>query len=124
MARKTGLRTILYLYLAVFLTRIGFGSVTIIFPIYLHAASFQVGLILALYPIAEATSAMRVGRLADRFSRKRLHVFGMFFITILTAAIGFTTDVYKLSIRHGLIGLSAATPAVASVKLLGGATQH
>jgi MFS family permease len=124
MARKTGVRTILYLYLAVFLTRIGFGSVTIIFPIYLHAASFQVGLILALYPIAEATSAMPVGRLADRFSRKKLHVFGMFFITILTAAIGFTTDLYKVSIIHGLMGFSAATAAVTSLTILGDATKQ
>ncbi|HZD12588.1 MAG TPA: MFS transporter, partial [Candidatus Binatus sp.] len=124
MARKTGLRTILYLYLAVFLTRIGFGSVTIIFPIYLHAASFQVGLILALYPISEAISAMPVGRLADRFSRKKLHVFGMFFITVLTAAIGFTTDLYKVSIIHGLMGVSAATAAVTSLTILGDATKQ
>ena len=124
MAKKTGLRTILYLYLAVFLTRIGFGSVTIIFPIYLQAASFQVGLILALYPIAEATSAMPVGRLADRFSRKKLHVSGMFLITILTAMIGFTTDLYKVSIIHALMGFSAATAAVTSLTILGDATKQ
>src|SRR5437667_11118551 len=70
MAKKIGARMILYLYLAVFLTRIGFGSVTILFPLYLPAGAFQVGLILALYPIAEAVSAMPVGRLADRISRK------------------------------------------------------
>jgi MFS family permease len=124
MAKKTGLRTILYLYLAVFLTRIGFGSVTILFPIYLQAASFQVGLILALYPIAEATSAMPVGRLADRFSRKKLHVTGMFLITILTAAIGFTTDLYKVSIIHALMGFSAAIAAVTSLTILGDATKQ
>src|SRR5712692_936577 len=124
MAKKTGLRTILYLYLAVFLTRIGFGSVTIIFPIYLQAASFQVGLILALYPIAEATSAMPVGRLAYRFSRKKLHVSGMFLITILTAMIGFTTDLYKVSIIHALMGFSAATAAVTSLTILGDVTKQ
>jgi len=53
MAKKIGARMILYLYLAVFLTRIGFGSVTILFPLYLPTGAFQVGLILALYPIAE-----------------------------------------------------------------------
>ena len=124
MARKTGLRTILYLYVAVFLTRIGFGSVTIIFPIYLHAESFQVGLILALYPIMEAVSALPVGRMADRFSRKKLHVFGMFLITALTALIGFTTDLYKISIIHALMGFSAATAAVTSLTILGDATKQ
>src|SRR5713226_9865121 len=123
MAHKNG-RMILYLYLAVFLTRIGFGAVTIIFPLYLSATSFQVGLILALYPLAEAGSAIPVGRLADRFSRKKLHVTGMLLITGLTAAIGFTTDLRNVSILHALMGVSAATAAVTSLTLLGDATKR
>ncbi len=114
---------ILYLYLAVFLTRIGFGSVTIIFPLYLPAGSFQVGLILALYPIAEAFSAPPVGRLADRTSRKNLHVTGMLLITTLTAAIGFTQNLYNIAILHAFMGVSAATAAVTSLTLLGDATK-
>ncbi len=115
---------ILYLYLAVFLTRIGFGSVTIIFPLYLRAGAFQVGLILALYPIAEACSALPVGRLADRISRKRLHIAGMMIITVLTAAIGFTQNLLNVSILHALMGVSAATAAVTSLTLLGDATKQ
>lgn len=115
---------ILYLYLAVFLTRIGFGSVTIIFPLYLPAGSFQVGLILALYPIAEACSALPVGRLADRVSRKNLHVLGMTFITVLTAAIGFTRNLLNVSVLHAFMGVSAATAAVTSLTLLGDATKQ
>ncbi len=114
---------ILYLYLAVFLTRIGFGAVTIIFPLYLKADSFQVGLILALYPISEACSAIPIGHLADRFSRKNLHVIGMMLITILTAGIGFTTNLYNISLLHALMGLSAATATVTSLTLLGDATK-
>jgi MFS family permease len=124
MAKKIGTRMILYLYLAVFLTRIGFGSVTILFPLYLPAGAFQVGLILALYPIAEAVSAMPVGRLADRVSRKRLHLIGMTLITVLTAAIGFTTNLLNVSILHGLMGVSAAMAAVTSLTLLGDATKQ
>ena len=123
MTQKVGLRMILYLYLAVFLTRIGFGSVTIIFPLYLPAGSFQVGLILALYPMAEACSALPIGKLADRFSRKNLHVAGMLLITGLTAAIGFTRSLYNISILHALMGISAATAAVTSLTLLGDATK-
>ena len=115
---------ILYLYLAVFLTRIGFGSVTIIFPLYLGASSFFVGLILALYPLAEAGSALPVGRLADRVSRKNLHVTGMMLMTVLTAAIGFTRNLLNVSVLHAFMGISAATAAVTSLTLLGDATKQ
>jgi len=124
MAKKIGARMILYLYLAVFLTRIGFGSVTILFPLYLPAGAFQVGLILALYPIAEAVSAMPVGRLADRMSRKKLHLTGMALITVLTAAIGFTRNLLNVSVLHALMGVSAAMAAVTSLTLLGDATKQ
>ncbi|HKI76228.1 MAG TPA: MFS transporter, partial [Candidatus Bathyarchaeia archaeon] len=124
MAKKIGARMILYLYLAVFLTRIGFGSVTILFPLYLPAGVFQVGLILALYPIAEAVSAMPVGRLADRMSRKKLHLTGMTLITVLTAAIGFTRNLLNVSVLHALMGVSAAMAAVTSLTLLGDATKQ
>ena len=115
---------VLYLYLAVFLTRIGFGSITILFPLYLPAGAFQVGIILALYPIAEAISAMPVGRLADRVSRKKLHLTGMATITVLTAAIGFTRNLLDISILHALMGVSAAMAAVTSLTLLGDATKQ
>ena len=124
MAKKIGARMILYLYLAVFLTRIGFGSVTILFPLYLPTGAFQVGLILALYPIAEAVSAMPVGRLADRMSRKRLHLIGMTLIMVLTAAIGFTRNLLNVSVLHALMGVSAAMAAVTSLTLLGDATKQ
>src|SRR2546427_4732700 len=124
MPKKIGLRMILYLYLAVFLTRIGFGSITILFPLYLNAQPFQVGIILALYPIAEALSAMPVGRLADRVSRKKLHLAGMATITVLTAAIGFTQNLLNVSLLHALMGISAAMAAVTSLTLLGDATKQ
>src|SRR5579864_509211 len=124
MSKKIGLRMILYLYLAVFLTRIGFGSITILFPLYLPTGAFQVGLILAFYPIAEACSAMPIGRLADRVSRKRLHLAGMGTITVLTAAIGFNRNLLDVSILHALMGISAAMAAVTSLTLLGDATKQ
>lgn len=124
MPKKIGLRMILYLYLAVFLTRIGFGSITILFPLYLNAQPLQVGLILAMYPIAEACSAMPIGRLADRISRKKLHLAGMGTITVLTAAIGFTRNLLNVSLLHALMGISAAMAAVTSLTLLGDATKQ
>lgn len=123
MPRKVGLRMVLYLYVAVFLTRIGFGSITILFPLYLQAPSYVIGVILALYPLSEAGSALPIGRLADRFSRKRLHIMGMIMITILTATIGFTRNVLYVSGLHAIMGVSAAMAAVTSLTLLGDATK-
>jgi MFS family permease len=114
---------VLYLYVAVFLTRIGFGSITILFPLYLQAPPYIIGVILALYPMSEAGSALPIGRLADRFSRKRLHIIGMIMITMLTAAIGFTTNVLYVSVLHAIMGVSAAAAAVTSLTLLGDATK-
>src|SRR6266568_4050826 len=99
---------VLYLYVAVFLTRIGFGSITILFPLYL---------------MSEAGSALPIGRLADRFSRKKLHIIGMILITILTAAIGFTRSLLNVSVLHAMMGVSAAITAVTSLTLLGDATK-
>ncbi len=114
---------VLYLYVAVFLTRIGFGSITILFPLYLQAPSYIIGVILALYPMSEAGSALPIGRLADRSSRKKLHIIGMIMITILTAAIGFTRNLLNVSILHAMMGISAAITAVTSLTLLGDATK-
>lgn len=114
---------VLYLYVAVFLTRIGFGSITILFPLYLQSPSYIIGVILALYPMSEAGSAMPIGRLADRYSRKRLHIIGMIMITLLTAAIGFTRNLLYVSVLHAIMGVSAAAAAVTSLTLLGDATK-
>jgi len=42
--------TLSILYAAVFLTRIGFGTILVIFPTYLSVSSYLLGVILALYP--------------------------------------------------------------------------
>jgi len=40
-------------------------------PLYLQAPSYIIGVILALYPMSEASSALRSAAFADRFSRKK-----------------------------------------------------
>src|SRR6266516_2477109 len=67
---------------------------------------------------------MPVGRLADRMSRKKLHLTGMTLITVLTAAIGFTRNLLNVSVLHALMGVSAAMAAVTSLTLLGDATKQ
>src|SRR5438445_13075084 len=67
---------------------------------------------------------MPVGRLADRISRKKLHLTGMTLITVLTAAIGFTRNLLNVSVLHALMGVSAAMAAVTSLTLLGDVTNQ
>src|SRR5712691_9106023 len=82
--------TLSVLYAAVFLTRIGFGTILIIFPVYLRGpdglpiSSALSGLILALYPALEGISALPVGAWIDRRGRRRAFVLGMSLITVLT----------------------------------------
>ena len=73
------LGTLSLLYVAVFLTRIGFGSILIIFPIYLNIAqsmSSLAGIVIALYPAVEGFSALPVGTFVDLKGRRRAFVAG------------------------------------------------
>src|SRR5260370_13372891 len=84
-------QTLSRLYAAVFLTRIGFGTILIVFPVYLVGpgglpiSSALLGIILALYPALEGLSALPVGAWIDRSGRRRSFVLGMGLITVLTA---------------------------------------
>src|SRR5438445_7649835 len=75
------LGTLSLLYVAVFLTRIGFGTIIVLFtfgpPYYIQTGTTVVGFILALYPVVEAFSALPVGAYIDRKGRRRTFVLGM-----------------------------------------------
>src|SRR6059036_4107990 len=79
------LGTLSILYLAVFLTRIGFGTILVIFPIYVATPSSSLAaIIIALYPALEGFSALPVGAVVDLRGRRRVFVTGMALISVLT----------------------------------------
>ena len=81
------LGTLSLLYVSVFLTRIGFGSILVIFPYYLNiplSNSSLAGIIIALYPAVEGFSALPVGTFVDLGGRRKAFVAGMTMISILT----------------------------------------
>ncbi len=117
--------TLSILYVSVFLTRIGFGTILIIFPIYLLGPDGKIistavsGLVLALYPALEGLSALPVGAWVDRQGRRRAFVAGMGLITVLTLVISFTrTNIPFVGGAHALMGLSAAMVTVSSLTMI------
>ena len=117
------------LYISVFLTRIGFGTILIIFPVYLleHDSAGNLvpisaalaGVVLALYPALEGVTALPVGAWVDRRGRRRAFLLGMASITVLTLTISFTrTNLILVGGAHALMGLSAAMVTISSLTMI------
>src|SRR5437867_11471735 len=112
------LGTLSILYLAVFLTRIGFGVILVIFPLYLPIPKTQsafAGVVTAIYPVVEGVSALPVGAYMDRKGRRKVFVAGLGLISILSLLIGPSNHLVLVGGAHGLEGLAAALVTVASL---------
>src|SRR6266566_3019357 len=115
------LGTLSLLYVSVFLTRIGFGSILVIFPYYLNIPltnSSLAGIIIALYPAVEGFSALPVGTFVDLRGRRKAFVAGMTMISILTLLIGVSNNLVLVGGAHALEGLAAAMVTVASLTMI------
>jgi MFS family permease len=111
-------RQLLVLYLAMLVTRIGFGSVLLLFPMYLAVGSFGVGIALSTYPLAEFVSAAWIGAYVDLKGRRRMLLFGLLSISVLTMAISLTRNVYPIAIVHAVMGFSGAAVTVSSLTMI------
>jgi MFS transporter, DHA1 family, multidrug resistance protein len=114
------LGTLSLLYAAVFVTRIGFGAVVWIFPLYIpvSAGSAVAGIVTALYPAVEGFSALPVGAYVDQRGRRRAFVFGLVLISILTFIIGLSNNLYLVGSAHAIEGLAAALITVSSLTMI------
>ena len=115
------LGTLSILYIAVFLTRIGFGVILVLFPIYLPIPKTQSafsGAVIAIYPLVEGVSALPVGAYVDRKGRRKVFVAGLGLIAILTLIIGLSNNLVLVGGAHGLEGLAAAMVTVASLTMI------
>lgn len=119
-SRLAKIETLSLLYVAVFLTRIGFGTILIIFPNknFLDVSPAVLGVVLALYPAIEGTSALPIGAYVDRRGRRRAFVFGMALISVLTLILGLTNNLLVISSVHAVMGLSAAMVTIASLTMI------
>ena len=113
------LGTLSILYLSVFLTRIGFGTILIIFPLYVATPSSSLAaIIIALYPALEGFSALPVGAVVDLRGRRRVFVTGMALISVLTFLIGLSNNLVLVGGAHALEGLAAAMVTIASLTMI------
>ncbi len=111
-------RELFVLYASMLLTRAGFGSILMLFPLYVSAGSIAIGVALATYPLAEFVAAVPVGRYIDIKGRRLTLISGLLSISILTMGISLTRDIFAVSIIHGLMGISAAAVTVSSLTML------
>jgi MFS family permease len=115
------LGTLSILYIAVFLTRIGFGVILVIFPFYLPIPKNQsalAGAVTAIYPVVEGISALPVGAYVDRKGRRKVFVAGLALIAVLSLLIGLSNNLVLVAGAHGLEGLAAAMVTVASLTMI------
>ena len=111
-------RQLLVLYLAMLVTRIGFGSVVLLFPMYLAVGSFGVGIALSAYPLAEFISAAPIGAYVDLKGRRWMLILGLLSISLLTMTISLTRDSYVVAIIHAIMGFSGAAVTVSSLTMI------
>jgi MFS family permease len=112
-------REVAVLYLAILISRIGFGVIIILFPLYIaKSTDIQTAVSLALYPALEAVSALPFGRLCDTGQRRTIFVFALAYMAALIASVGLTQNLYVVSGIHALMGVGAAGLTVASLAMI------
>jgi MFS family permease len=99
--------------------RIGFGVMIILFPSYLaRSSNISLAVVLALYPLTEAATAVPLGILCDRQGRRRVFLGGLALMGGLIATIALTQNVLLVAALHALMGLAAAAIAVSSLTMI------
>src|SRR3989454_7506833 len=63
-----------------------------------------------------------MGRFCDTRGRKRVFVFALAYVALLTAAIGITRSLYFVATVHALMGIGAAGVTVSSLTMITDAT--
>jgi MFS family permease len=107
------------LYAAMLVSRIGFGIIIILFPVYIIGASdIASAVAIALYPIFEAVSALPVGRFCDVRGRKLVFAASLCYMAVLLTTLGLTRNLYAVSTIHALMGVGAAGVTVSSLAMI------
>jgi MFS family permease len=112
-------RELLLLFVSMAVARIGFGVMIILFPSYLaRSSNISLAVVLALYPLMEAATAVPAGVLCDRHGRRRVFLGGLGLMGCLIASISLTQNVLIVAALHALMGLAAAAITVSSLTMI------
>ncbi len=98
---------LLFLYLAVFITIVGFGMVFPLLPFYAQrfgATPLQLGLLAASFSITQFLAAPIVGRLSDRFGRKPIMTISLLGTAGSFFAFGFAPSLPWLFVSRAIHG--------------------
>jgi MFS family permease len=112
-------RDLAVLYLAMLVSRVGFGVIIILFPLYISKSTdISVAVALALYPTLEAATALPMGRLCDTRGRRKIFIISLGFMAVLMASIGLTRNIYGVASIHALMGVGAAGVTVSTLTMI------
>jgi MFS family permease len=108
-------RSLLILCTVTAIDMLGYGIIVPILPFYaeaLGASAFELAVIVAAFPLAQSISFALLGRLSDRFGRRRLIVIGLVLSAVSFVAFGFAGSFSMLLLSRIGAGFGAGTFAV------------
>ncbi|HXW36524.1 MAG TPA: MFS transporter [Nitrososphaerales archaeon] len=112
-------RDLVVLYVAMFVSRLAFGIIIIIFPLYIvHASDLATAAALALYPAFEAAFSYPMGRVCDTRGRKVVFVSALGYMAVLMSCIGLTRNIYAVASIHAAMGVGAAGVTISSLAMI------
>lgn len=104
-------RLFLWLYITVFFNVVTFGMVSPILPLFaktFNATSFEVGLLAAVFALAQFLFAPIIGKASDRYGRRPILLLSVFFTGLSLLWIGFANTLPLVFIGMFLQGISGA----------------
>ena len=105
-------RSLLVLCTVTAIDLLGYGIIVPILPFYaeaLGASASDLAVLVAAFPLAQSISYALLGRLSDRFGRRRLIVFGLAISAVSYVAFGFATSFSTLLLSRIGAGFGAGT---------------
>ncbi len=112
-------RELFLLFASISVARIGFGVMIILFPSYLaRSSNISLAVVLALYPLTEAVTAVPLGILCDRHGRRKVFLGGLGLMGALIVSVAATQNVFVVAVLHAFMGLAAAAITVSSLTVI------
>lgn len=109
-------KSLLAIFLVVFLDLLGFGIVIPILPFYAEhygASAWEIGWLMTSYSLMQFIFSPILGRLSDRFGRKPILLFSSLGSAISMTVLGFAHSLFLLFAGRMLAGISAASISTA-----------
>jgi len=104
-------KLLFWLYVTVFFNVVSFGMVAPILPLFAkeyNAGSFEIGLLAAVFALAQFLFAPLIGKASDRYGRRPILMLSIFFTGLSLMLIGFADTLPLIFVGMFLQGLAGA----------------